>query len=124
MTKKFILAIAALTLVGCAAQGPKHAIAVAPTCSSEADCTMKWAAARTWILAHAGYRMQTYSPDFMQTYPAAGGNVLLAAEVNRRPISGGGYVIEARFWCDNPFGCSPNQWDALDQFNQAVAAAR
>lgn len=85
---------------------------------------MKWAAARTYVLNTAGYRMQTYSADFMQTYPAVGGKTEIAAEVNRQPAPGGGYAIVAKFWCDNPFGCFPNQWDALDGFNKAVAAAQ
>lgn len=35
----------------------------------------------------------------------------------------GGYAIVAKFWCDNAFGCFPNQWDTLDQFNREVGAA-
>lgn len=83
---------------------------------------MKWAAARTFVLEHAGYKIQTYSPDFLQTFSPGEYDADLAAEVNKEPIPGGGYRIVAKFWCNNLFGCNPNQWTTLDAFNRYVAS--
>lgn len=115
--------LAALTLAGCAAPGPVKPIAPAPVCSTQAQCTAEWAEARTFVLNHAGYKIQTYSRDFLQTYNATGDSPSLAASVNKQPMAGGAYKIVASFWCDNFIGCIPNQRTTLDQFNRAVAAA-
>jgi hypothetical protein len=115
----FALSIA---LGGCATT-PQAPLAPAPTCSTEADCTAKWAAARTFVLSHAGYKIETYSADFLQTFNPGEGDTQLAATVNKAPLPGGGYAIQATFFCGNVFGCTPSARDTLDQFNKAVAAA-
>jgi hypothetical protein len=105
---------------------PQHQeipVADAPTCKSEAQCAAEWAAARTFVLGHSAYRLQTYSADFMQTYNPSEGDPQLAAEVNKEPIPGGGYTIAARFFCANLFGCVPNARGVLDAFNRTVSAA-
>jgi hypothetical protein len=88
---------------------------------------MKWAAARTFVLANIQWRMETYSPDFMQTFPSPGPgmsyNTVPAARVNRRPIGGDVYVIAAEFYCGNPYGCSPHLRNILDAFNRSVSGA-
>ena len=95
----------------------------APVCHSEGECTLMWATARTFILNHAGLKMQTYTSDFMETYNPIQYTTYLAAQVNKEPMSGGGgYVITAKFWCTMD-RCVPNQWETLDQFNRQVAAA-
>jgi hypothetical protein len=116
------IAIAALLTAGCATMGPKAPIAPAPTCATEADCAVKWSSARSFVLAHVGYKFQTYSPEFMETFSPVNGTTDLGAQVNREPLPGGGYRIVAKFWCDNLFGCFPNQWETLDGFNRSVAA--
>ena len=123
MRLRHSLAGAALLLAACAAQGPQKPIAPAPVCSGAAQCTAEWAEARTFVLQNAGYKIQTYSADFMQTYNPMGESPSLAAQVNMQPLAGGAYKIVASFWCDNLFGCVPNQWDTLDAFNRSVAAA-
>ncbi len=111
-------------LSGCATTGaPTVPVAAAPVCTSAAQCSAEWAAARTFVVQNAGYRIQTYSRDFMQTYNASGESPDLAAEVNMQPAGNGAYKIAASFWCDNLIGCIPNQWKTLDAFNRAVAAA-
>ena len=115
--------LAALTLAACAAPGPVKPIAPAPVCSTQAQCTTEWAEARTFVLDHAGFKIQTYSRDFLQIYNATGDSPSLAASVNKQPLAGGAYKIVASFWCDNIFGCIPNQRTTLDQFNRVVAAA-
>jgi len=103
--------------------GPEAVTAQAPVCHTEAECTLMWATARTFLLNYAGYKMQTYTSDFMQTYNPPPYTGYLAAEVNKEPTADGrGYVIAAKFWCTLDT-CSPNQWETLDQFNRQVAAA-
>lgn len=114
---------AALSLSACATPGPVKAIAPAPVCATPAQCSAEWAEARTFVLQNAGYKIQTYSSDFMQTYNATDESTSLAATVNKQPVPGGAYKIVASFSCDNMFGCFPNAGTTLDQFNRAVAAA-
>lgn len=114
---------AALSLSACAAPGPTKPIAPAPMCATKAQCTAEWAEARTFVLDNAGFKIQTYSRDFMQTYNATNDSPSLAATVNKQPMAGGEYKIVASFSCDNFLGCIPNQYTTLDKFNRAVAAA-
>ena len=111
-------------LAGCAVtptyQGP---IAAAPVCASPAQCAAEWNEARTFVVNNAGYKIETYSPDFMQTYNSVGESPLLAATVNKQPLPGGRFKIAASFWCDNSLGCFPDPRATLNAFNKAVAAA-
>ena len=117
------LGILAAAVAGCATTGAPVAIAPTPICSSDAQCTAEWDAARTFVIEHAGYKIQTYSRDFFQTYNASDESTSLAAIVNREPDGRGRYKIVAAFACDNLFGCIPHRAQALDAFNRAVAAA-
>jgi hypothetical protein len=75
------------------------------------------------VLAHAGYRIQTYFPDFMETSNPVNDNATLAAEVNKSPSPSGGYLIAAQFYCTNDADCASSARDTLDQFNRVVSAA-
>jgi hypothetical protein len=101
---------------------PQTQLAPTPTCTSQADCDMKWSAARTFVLSHSGYKFQTYTPDFMETYSPANGDVALGAQVNREPAENGSYRISAKFWCDNIFACVPAAAPTLNAFNIAVGS--
>jgi hypothetical protein len=114
-----ILAICTV-LPGCMS-GPPIDVGAAPTCSSEAQCTVMWAQARTFVLAHAGMKIQTYTADFLQTFNST--DTSIAATVNKEPDQGGVYRIAATFGCGNPFGCVPNPYELLREFNSEVAAA-
>jgi hypothetical protein len=113
--------LAAAALAGCVTM-PAEPIAAAPTCMTDADCSVKWAAARTFVLSHAGYKIQTYSTDYLETYNSVDTSTDLAAQVNREPLPGGGYQITGRFWCANIFGCVPGARETLDGFNRYVAS--
>ncbi|HEY1724000.1 MAG TPA: hypothetical protein VGF89_01150 [Steroidobacteraceae bacterium] len=110
----------AASLISCATT-PSAPIAPAPICSSDADCTVKWAAARTYVLQNTAYKIQTYSPDFMQTFNPGPGDAALAATVNKAPQPNGTYAIVATFFCNNMFGCVPSASLVLDGFNRYVA---
>lgn len=94
-----------------------------PTCMTDKECEVKWSAARQWILANSGYKLQHVQPDFMETYNAVNGSVYLAVRVVKEIRQEGGNRIVATVWCDNIFGCAPNQYDALLSFNNKVNGA-
>jgi hypothetical protein len=118
--RAIVPAVVLASLCGCATV-PQTPIAATPSCTTDADCTAKWAAARTFVLEHAQMKIETYSADFLQTYNPPEYGIQLAASVNKEPITGGGYMIHAKFWCNNLFSCSENPRAALDGFNRYVA---
>jgi hypothetical protein len=122
MQRYTVALLAGLGVAACASV-PQAAISPAPTCSTDSDCTAKWAVARTFVIAHAGYKIQTYFPDLIQTSNPSNDDSKLAAQVNKNPSPWGGYRIEAQFYCANTFGCSQSARDTLDQFNREVSAA-
>jgi hypothetical protein len=123
MRRYIVTLLAGLGLVACATV-PQAPISPTPTCSTDSDCTAKWTAARTFVLAHAGYRIQTYFPDYMRTSNPVEESPTLAAEVNKSPSPSGGYLIAAQFYCMNDVDCAPYARNTLDEFNREVAAAR
>jgi hypothetical protein len=122
-TIKYVLVLSALAVTGCAT-APSTPIAATPTCTSDKDCEVKWAAARSYVLAHADMKIQTYSSDFLQTYNPPEYGTQIAAEVNKEPQAAGVYRISAKFWCNNLFGCSTPPRQLLDSFNRTVAAVQ
>ena len=115
-------------LGGCVAtptyQGP---IAATPVCASRAQCAAEWNEARTFVLANVGFKIETYSRDFMQTYNPVGDSMDLGAQVNKQPLPGGRYKIVASFYCNKDplglFACTPPARATLNAFNKAVTAA-
>lgn len=118
--KKLVGVLAIPLIAGCVTT-PQIEVGPTPTCAGESDCAVKWAAARTFVLAHAGMKIQNYSSDFLETYNSS--DMSVAARVNKEPIAGG-YAITATFWCGNIFGCNENPRGLLAAFNAQVAAAR
>lgn len=100
-----------------------RARATVPTCTGESDCELKWAAARRWVQNNAGFRIQNYSNDFIQTYKSGDyANTDLGVEVSKEPLGGGAYQIVARMWVNNAFsqGGIPAK---LVEFNGYVSTA-
>ena len=116
-------AIVGVGVTGCATAPQTLPTVPTPVCISRPQCTAEWAAARTFVLDNAGYKIQIYSPDFLQTYNPGDESTSLAATVNKQPMAGGAYKIVGSFWCNNMFGCFPDPTVTLDQFNRAVEAA-
>lgn len=119
-----LIAIVPLLMTACVTQAPVGPAVPTATCSSPAECDLKWAAARTFVLNHAGYKFQTYTNDFMETFNPTGASVDLGAQVNREPQPNGVTLIAAKFWCDNIFGCSPDAHKTLNDFNETLNAIR
>ncbi|MNJ41763.1 hypothetical protein D3C77_366980 [compost metagenome] len=117
-----------LALSGCANNQQTEAfraeaLRTTPTCDSTDSCEVKWSAARRWVLSHAGTKIQNYGSDYFDTYNPIQNSPLLAAQISKDAVGGGKYAITAKLWCDNMFGCQPNAWEALVDFNRTVNAA-
>ncbi len=95
-----------------------------PVCYSDRECEMKWSAARTWVLKNSGWKIQTITPDFIETYNSIGGSPALAVRVVKEPIQTGGYKIIVKTWCDNMFGCVPDSQDSELHFNRYLNATK
>ena len=119
---------AVLLLTGCAMSAENQALMsrarqTMPTCTGQAECELKWAAARRWVQNNAGFRIQNYSTDFIQTYKSGDyANTDLGVEVSKEPMGGGAYQIVARMWINNALsgGGIPAK---LVQFNDYVNTA-
>ncbi len=86
-TTRGVMLLSAMLLAGCASQPTASQAPISPTCAV-ADCEVKWAAARTFVINHAGMKLQTYSADYMQTlagrrFDGAGGRSEQAADPGR-----------------------------------------
>ena len=94
-----------------------------PVCVSDNQCQVMWSAARGWVLSHAGTKIQNYGADYFDTYNPITNSPALAAQVSKDALGSGKYKISAKLWCDNMFGCQPNAWQALLDFNRTVNLA-
>jgi hypothetical protein len=63
----------------------------APTCLTDRECELKWSAARSWVLANSGWKIQHLTNDFIETYNPVGSSTNIAVRVVKEPIAKGGY---------------------------------
>lgn len=121
------LILLGLAVTGCAtAPDPAkeaEAVRTMPTCVAPRECEVKWSAAREWILANAGWKLQTITPDYIETFNPMSGSPELAVRVQKLAQADGSYKIAVRVWCDNTFGCRIPPWDAAIDFNRTVSAS-
>ncbi|WP_201769732.1 hypothetical protein [Pseudomonas chlororaphis] len=94
-----------------------------PVCTSDNQCQVMWSAARGWVLNNAGTKIQNYGADYFDTYNPIQNSPRLAAQVSKDALGSGKYKISVKLWCDNMFGCQPNAWQALVDFNRTVNLA-
>lgn len=95
-----------------------------PTCATDKECEMKWSAARQWVLANSGFKIQLLTNDFLETYNPPRGATQIAVRVAKEPMADGGYRFVVTTWCGNIFGCVPDQWAAAQAFNDHLNAVR
>jgi hypothetical protein len=97
-----------------------------PVCFTDFNCERKWAAARDWVIRNAGYKIQIYSDDLIETHNSTGSSMDLHARVLKTLLGGVGesrvYRIELTVGCANIFGCSPDVKTSIRNFNKAVGA--
>lgn len=130
--RKIVVALGMLVfLAGCTVHPDEKTLALQqefqntiPVCMDKADCEMKWSAARQWVLANAGFKIQTMTDDYIETYNAINSSTYLAARVIKEPLGDGTYRITVAVWCDNWIGCNPPKWQAAVDFNRTVNAAK
>ena len=128
MRKLFFFFLFVFFIAGCGlSRNPaktQEFIKTVPVCYSERECEMKWSSARRWVIENARYKIQTMTPDFIETYNPSSGSPSLAVRVTKEPIASGGYRIIVKTWCDNVFGCGPDSQDAEQNFNNFVNKTR
>lgn len=96
-----------------------------PVCTDEADCKVKWEAAQLWIVHNAGFKLQTTTSVILETFNPIQNTPNIAVQVTKEPVGKGKYEIKAKIWCNfYGYDCTPNQWDALLDFNNKVGAAQ
>lgn len=127
------LALLSACLIGCSSNPSSAERAAAqaeiqrttPTCHSDQECKLKWAAARNWILANSPMKLQHITDDYLETYNPPMNTPQIAVRVQKQPLDdGSGYTFPVTVWCDNMFGCVPNQWDAALNYNRTVNAVK
>ena len=94
-----------------------------PTCSSDSDCAVKWAAARAWVVVNSDFIIQGDSDTRLfasNTLPSQSG---IGAIVDRVATGAGNYQIVVDLECFSVYSC-PGLWDSKIDFNRTVNNAR
>lgn len=125
------LAVIAITIAGCATVTPQRQEKMSesmPVCYSDSDCKTKWAAARDWIQSNAGYKIQIYSDDLIETFNSAQADPKISVSATKKPVRKGvdgntTNIISVSVRCGNMFGCVPDSSDAVMSFNRYVSNA-
>lgn len=94
-----------------------------PSCSSDAECSRKWAAARAWLVQNSDYPIQGDSDTRIYASNSLNAISGVGVIVDRVASSGGGYQIVADMECFSAYNC-PDLWDRMVDFNRAVNGAR
>ena len=119
MIKSLVLALA---MAGCTTAQPV-AQAPSPTCAEPKECEVKWSAARDWVVANAGYRIETETPTRIETFPSIASSPDIAVRVLKQARPDGSYQITASVWCDNWIGCTTPPAKAVADFSLHVSSA-
>lgn len=99
-----------------------------PLCFSDSDCKTKWAAARQWIQNNAGYKIQIYSDDLIETYNPQQSDPKIAVSASKNPIAKTqegeqANMIAVKIYCGNIFSCIPSINESILSFNKFVSQA-
>jgi hypothetical protein len=130
--KTFLIsALAAGLLSGCATNPQTQYLqsriaATTPTCNQniEMQCEKMWEAAQVWIVKNSAYKLQIATDVLLETYNPSQYDTGIAVRVLKEPTSNSSYKISVVVYCDNLFGCSPNQFEAALDFNNSVNLAK
>lgn len=130
MKKCFLIGIIT-ALTGCAASPELQKIQreVAdhmPTCNADIpkQCAQMWEAAQVWVVQNSAFKLQIATDVLLETYGPPAYDTRIAVRVLKEPTGPGSYRFNATVYCSNIFGCSPNQWVALRDFQQYVSNAK
>ena len=123
-----VLILFVATLCGCAAMQQAQQAKTnefqqtIPKCFTDKECERKWAAAQSWVVTHAAWKIQNVTSGYIETYNPAQSSPGIAVRVVKEPIENNGYRFVVTVWCNNIFGCQPNAWDAALHFNRTINA--
>lgn len=130
-TRHLTASLAVVTLAGCGtAPNPATTYRLQdvertrPTCSTPDECQQKWEVAQLWVVKNADYKIQTATSVLIQTFNPRRSSSAIAAQVTKEPLGGGRYRFVAKVWCDNMFGCKPDEVSAVLDFNGTVNAVK
>lgn len=127
MKKKYPYLIVVLLLSGCSTSQEQVERLSAqarlsdsvPVCDQD-SCQRKWDAAQSWVSQNSAYKIQTVSSAIIDTYSPANGDMGLAFNVAKEPISDGKYRIIIKAYCGNWIACSEPPLKAAQRFNDYV----
>lgn len=74
-----------------------------PICTEPRECEGMWSAARNWVSASCGMKIQTMTDSFIETFNSVDGAA--ACRVTKDPRPEGGYSFQALVNCAG--GCEP-----------------
>jgi hypothetical protein len=91
------------------------------TCHAGADCDGKWSRATSWVTTNSQYKIQTATPDLIQTMGPTDSNPAPAYTVTKVSTAPGIYELTFSGGCDNPIGCVPTVADSRASFYRFVS---
>ncbi|WAM43692.1 PDZ domain-containing protein [Edwardsiella piscicida] len=123
--KKIAIILTTLILSGCVSSAERQRQQAEidrtiPLCSSQKQCDAAWAAARQWVNQNCGMKIQNYSSDYIETYNSPADSAALACQVTKNPLPNGASAINLRTSCSNMFGCVPDTYQSIINFNNYV----
>ncbi|MFP2467655.1 PDZ domain-containing protein [Pseudescherichia vulneris] len=126
--KKVLFIVASLFLSGCVSQSVRNQQQdeinkTIPTCSSQKQCDTAWSASRQWVTQNCGMKIQNYSNDYIETYNSIGDSAATACQITKNLQPNGANSINIRVSCGNMFGCVPDQYQSVINFNKYVSNA-
>jgi hypothetical protein len=122
---KKIAVLTALLLSGCAVNQVALQPADMPTCAAGKDCELKWAVARRWVLNNSGFKIQSITDDFIETFNSRDyASPRPWVRIVKEPIGEERYRITFEAGCNNMFGCVPEVRTLLPSFQAALASGQ
>jgi len=125
---KAIILISIFTvLVGCASSnknlspGMEAAFHKPLVCAGDSQCKLYWDRANFYVNSNSRYKIQTANDNLIQTFSPTGGSTNLGYNISREPLGSGKYRIWIKTWCDNMFGCYPDQREEVAKFKMYVS---
>jgi len=122
--RAILSALASVLLVSCAVSPETQAkmdeyARTIPTCTSDAECDRKWAAARAWTVENSDFNIRGES----DTRINANSNIIsqsgIGVIVTKLSTGSNNFQIVADLECFSAYSC-PELWDLKINFNQTV----
>lgn len=116
-----VITVAALAgLSACATGSSLEGEFATPVCKSSGECDAMWNGARNWLRLNTPYgNLRVDTEDRLVTHRNED-DPRLFVTVERIPLGGGRFRIEADIRCGVVGGCSPSPYKALKSFNHTV----